>query len=119
MTKAAVIATAAAMFVVAGLPGTRSVAQTVVNSDFAKGDFAALGWKAKGDWDIFRYPIEVTKNPGPVARVAANKPDGSLAKTFEEVKNPKTMSLSLDYGWGWGGADQGSDAVSFMLLDAI
>ena len=57
---------------------------------------------------MFRYPIEAAKNPGPVARFAANKPDGSLAKTFEEVKNPKTLSLSLDYGWGWGGAVQGS-----------
>ena len=119
MMKAAAIATAAALFVVAGLPEANSVAQTIVNTDFAKGDFAALGWKAKGDWDVFRYPIETTRNPGPVARFAANKPDGFLAMTFEEVKNPRTLTLSLDYGWGWGGADQGSDAVSFMLLDAI
>ena len=56
--------------------------------------------------------------PGPVARFAANKPDGSLTKNFEEIKNPRTLTLSLDYGWGWGSAEQGSDAVSFMLLDA-
>ena len=63
-------------------------------------------------------PTEAAKNPGPVARFAANKPDGSLTTTFEEVKNPRTLSLSLDYGWGWGDAGQASDAVSFMLLDA-
>jgi hypothetical protein len=119
MMKIAEIATVAALFLVAGLPGACSVAQTVVNTDFAEGDFAALGWKANGDWDRFRYPIEASKNPGPVARFAANKPDGSLSRTFDEVKNPKRLSLSLDYGWGWGAADQGSDAVSFMLLDAI
>jgi hypothetical protein len=28
------------------------------------------------------------------------------------------MTLSLDYGWGWGDVGQGSDSVSFLLLDA-
>ena len=119
MMKATAIAIAAALFVVAGWPEARSLGQTVVDTDFARGNFVALGWKAKGDWDVFRYPIEASKDPGPVARFAANKPDGSLSRAFEEVKNPKRLSLSLDYGWGWGAADQGSDAVSFMLLDAI
>jgi hypothetical protein len=31
---------------------------TVINSDFSQGDFAALGWKVKGEWDVFRYPKE-------------------------------------------------------------
>jgi hypothetical protein len=79
--------------------------------------FAALGWKANGDWDVFTYPKEAVNNPGAVARFAANKPDGSLTKTFAEIKNPKKLSLSLDYGWGWGDAGQGADSVSFMLLD--
>src|SRR5580704_610571 len=92
MMKAKLIATAAALFVVAALPTAHSVAQTVVNTDFSKGDIAAQGWKAKGAWDVFRYEIAAAKNPGPVARFAANKPDGSLSKTFEEVKNPKTLS---------------------------
>jgi hypothetical protein len=119
--KAASIAKLAELLVVAGFAQTICDAQTIVDSDFSKGDFASLRWSATGDWDVLRYPIEASKNPGPVARFAANKPDGSLAKTFEEVKNPKTLSLSLDYGWGWGwgGPDQGSDAVLFMLLDAI
>ena len=67
---------------------------------------------------MFRYPKEAANNPGLVARFAANKPDGSLTKTFDEIKNPRKLTLSLDYGWGWGDADQGADSVSFMLLDA-
>jgi hypothetical protein len=66
---------------------------------------------------VFTYPKEAANNPGAVARFAANKPDGSLTKTFAEIKNPKKLSLSLDYGWGWGDAGQGADSVSFMLLD--
>ena len=116
--KSAAIAIAAAMLVAAGWPEARSVAQTVVNTDFAKGDFTALGWKAKGTGTCFGSRKNVANNPGPVARFAANKPDGPLTKTFTEVKNPKTLALSLDYGWGWGGPEQGSDSVSFMLLDA-
>lgn len=97
---------------------TPSRAQTLVESDFAKGDFNALGWQVKGDWDVYRVPAEVPNPPGTVARFAANKPDGSLSKSFAEVTGDKTLSLALDYGWGWGTADQGSDAVSFMLVDA-
>jgi len=37
------IATAATLFVVAGLPEARSVAQTVVKFGFVNGDFATLG----------------------------------------------------------------------------
>lgn len=92
-------------------------AQTVIDSDFSKGDFTALGWKAKGEWDRFQYPKEVVNNPGWVARFAANKPEGSLRRSFTEVKNPKKLTLSLDYGWGWGDAGQAADVVSFMLLD--
>jgi hypothetical protein len=92
-------------------------AQTVIDSDFAKGDFAALGWKAKGDWGVFTYPKDTRNNPGPLARFPAHKPAGSLTKTFDELKNPRKLTLSLDYGWGWGDAGQGADAVSFMLLD--
>ena len=93
-------------------------AQTVIHSDFAKGDLAAQGWKVKGDWDVHRYPKKVANNPGAVARFAANKPDGSLTKTFPEVKSPRKLALSLDYGWGWGDANQGSDTISFMLLSS-
>ncbi len=97
---------------------TRASAQSIIDADFAKGDFAALGWKAQGDWDVFRYPGEITNNPGPLARFAAHKPAGSLTKSFPELKNPKHLSLSLDYGWGWGDAGQAADAVSFMLQNA-
>ena len=95
----------------------RCPAKTIVDSDFSKGDFASLGWKVEGAWDVFRYPNESSKNPGPVARFAANKPDGSLTKRFVALKNPHQLTLSLEYGWGWGEAGQGADAVSFMILD--
>lgn len=93
-------------------------AQTVVDADFSKGDFAALGWKASGGWDVFAYAKDVKNDPGRVARLPANKPEGLLTKSFEEVRKPRKLSLSLEYGWGWGDANQGSDMVSFMLLDA-
>ncbi len=92
--------------------------RTVFASDFSKGNFAALGWQVKGAWDIFSYPRNAAKNPGPVARFPANKPDGSLTKTFPEVRNPRKLVLALEYGWGWGDAAQGADAVGFLLLDA-
>ncbi len=104
--------------VVAGLSPAAGFGQAVIDADFAKGDFAALGWKVKGDWDVFRYPKNVAKNPGAVARFPANKPDGTLTKTFAEAKNPRKLKLSLEYGWGWGDDAQGADAVSLMLLDA-
>jgi hypothetical protein len=116
--RAASAAKAVVVFVVVGFAQTTCPAQPVLNSDFSKGEFAALGWKAKGDWDVFRYPKEAANNPGLVARFAANRPNGSLTKTFSEVKNPRKLTLSLDYGWGWGDAAQGADSVSVMLLDA-
>lgn len=90
----------------------------VINADFSKGDFAALGWKVKGEWDVFRYPKEVANNPGLLARLPAHKRGGSLTNAFAEVKNPSKLTLSLEYGWGWGDANQGADMISFMLLDA-
>jgi hypothetical protein len=116
--RAALTAKWVVIFGVIGFAQTTCLAQTVIDADFSKGDFATLGWKAKGDWDVFRYPKEAANNPGLVARFAANKPNGSLTKTFPEVKNPKKLTLSLDYGWGWGDTDQGADCVSFMLVDA-
>jgi hypothetical protein len=104
-------------FLLLALCHTTCLAQTIIDSDFSKGDFAALGWEAKGDWDVFTYSKEAANNPGPVARFAANKPDGSLTKVFDEVKSPKKLTLSLDYGWGWGDANQAADGISFMLLD--
>jgi hypothetical protein len=90
-------------------------ADTLVDTDFSKGDFQKLGWKADGAWDIFTYPAD-KNNPGPVARFAANKPDGTLTKTFDEIKNPRNLAMSLDVGWGWGAADH-SQGIGFMLLD--
>jgi hypothetical protein len=91
---------------------------TVINSDFSQGDFAALGWRAHGEWDVYQYPKGIANNPGLLARLAAHKPSGTLTHTFAEVKNPRKLTLSLQYGWGWGDADQGADSISFMLLDA-
>ena len=89
-----------------------------VDTDFARGDFRALGWQVKGDWDITRYPKDLANSPGAVARFAANKPDGTLTKSFPEVRGAARLTLSLDYGWGWGDAGQGADMVAVMLLDA-
>jgi hypothetical protein len=107
----------AALFVAASFVPAICAAQTIIDSDFSRGDFAALGWKATGDWDVFLYPKEAANNPGRVARFAANKPDGSLSKTFTEITNPSKLTLSLDYGWGWGDAGQAADLVAFMLVD--
>src|SRR5258708_30274583 len=115
---AALIGSVATWFVLVGSAVTTCFAQTVIDADFSRGDLAALDWKAKGDWGVFTYPKESANNPGAVARFAANKPEGSLTRTFAEIKNPKKVTLSLDYGWGWGDAGQGADAVSFMLLDS-
>lgn len=91
-------------------------AETLVDVDFGKGDFATLGWKADGAWDIFNYP-NAKNNPGFVARCRANEAAGGLSKTFAEVKAPKKLELSVDAGWGWGSATHG-DNVGIMLLDA-
>lgn len=90
----------------------------IIDADFARGDFRALGWQVTGDWDIARYPKELANSPGAVARFAANKPDGALSLSFPEVRRPARLTLSLDYGWGWGDAGQGADMVAVMLLDA-
>jgi Glycosyl hydrolases family 16 len=91
-------------------------AEVLVDTDFAKGDFQSLGWKADGAWDITTYPSE-KNNPGPVARFPARKPEGALTKTFAELHNPKSLNLSLDVGFGWGAADH-AEGAHFMLLDA-
>jgi hypothetical protein len=116
--RAASFAIVIALSVALGFRPAECPAQTLINADFSKGDFAALGWKAKGDWDVYTYPKEAVNNPGALARLAAKKSAGSLTKTFSEIRNPRRLVLSLDYGWGWGDVAQGADAVSFMLLDA-
>ena len=93
------------------------LAQTAITTDFSRGSFASMGWKAKGGWDIFRYANDSRHNPGRVARFGAHKGNGSLTKAVSEVNNPRKLTLSLDYGWGWGGPAQGADSISFMLLD--
>ena len=99
------------------LAQTACQAKTIIDSDFSKGDFASLIWKVKGDWDVFHYPNGPAHNPGRVARLAANTPDGSLTREFAEIKNPQSLTLSLEYGWGWGDAGQAADSISCMLLD--
>lgn len=118
MTKAAT-ATLVILFLSVGFAQSDCPAQTLIDSDFSQGNFADLGWQAKGDWDVFQYPRESANNPGPLARFPANKkPDGSLTKLFSEIRNPNKLTLSLDYGWGWGDANQPADSTAFMLLDA-
>src|SRR5947209_1120660 len=107
-----------AFLLVGSLPAAGRAQTTVIDSDFDRGDFRTLGWEAKGDWDVVRYPKELANSPGAVARFAANKPDGTLTRSFPEVKSPARLSLSLEYGWGWGDATQGADASAVMLLDA-
>lgn len=94
------------------------LAQTVIDSDFSQGSFDKLGWKVQGAWDVYKYPQEAKNNPGPLARFAANRPDGSLTHSFDEVLDPRELVLSLEYGWGWGDAGQASDGASFMLLNS-
>src|SRR5690349_18115757 len=89
--RAAVAARALGFLVVVGFSQAVCLAQTVIDSDFSKGRIAALGWKATGDWDVFTYPKETPHNPGPVARLAARKGEGSLTKTFDEIKNPSRL----------------------------
>jgi hypothetical protein len=72
--RAASIAKLAALFVAAAFAQSTCEAQTLVDSDFSKGDFAALGWNAKGDWDVFLYPKQAANNPGRVARFGATSP---------------------------------------------
>ena len=118
MKTASTIATTA-LLLLAGLGWGNASAQTVVDSDFSKGNFAAQGWEAKGPWDVFTYPTDAAKELGAVARFGANKPDdGTLVKKFDEVRNPSLLTLSIDYGWGWGDATQPADGIGFMLLDA-
>jgi hypothetical protein len=100
----------------AQLPRT-APARAIIDVDFSRGDFAALGWEVKGAWDVFRYPKEAANNPGPVARFPVRKQNGTLSKTFPASKNPRKLALSLDYGWGWGDAGQAADMVAFLLLD--
>lgn len=95
-----------------------AAAKILIHADFAKGNFADLGWEPAGAWDVFTYATETGKNVGPVARFAANAPDGTLSKSFDEVESPKKLVLSLDYGWGWGDATQPADSVGLMLLNA-
>jgi len=95
---------------------TTSAADPICESDFSKGTLTQLGWVAKGEWDTFTYP-DVQNNPGALARFSANKPDGTLTKSFAEITNPKRLRLTLNYGWGWGDAGQPADGVSWMLLD--
>jgi hypothetical protein len=106
-------------FAVTSFTGAKCFAQSIVDSDFSKGDLTALGWRIKGAWDVFMYPKEAGKNPGIIARFGANQPDGSLTKTFNEIKNPSRLTLSLEYGWGWGDAGQAADSVAFMLLNSM
>jgi hypothetical protein len=109
---------AAALFVLVLVPAICR-AETVVNTDFSKGDFESLDWKAEGGWGIYTYRTK-QNNPGAVARYPANppvdQPDGTLTKTFDELKNPQKLVLSIDVGWGWGKPDHGN-AVAFMLVD--
>ena len=78
-----------------------AAAKPLIDADFSKGDFAALGWKAKGDWDAFMHPPKTPNNPGAVARFPANKPGGSLTKTFE--KSQKSQGVGNLYADGDAG----------------
>ena len=99
----------------------------LIDTDFSKGTFAALDWMPSGAWDIFTYAPRTANNPGAVARFPARKADGSLTKTFAEVRNPRKLHLSVDYGWGggkgptwaWGSAGKSNIVEDFLHVIAI
>ncbi|HOK04252.1 MAG TPA: family 16 glycosylhydrolase [Victivallales bacterium] len=94
-----------------------SFSEILITTDFSKGDFNTLGWKAEEGWDIYDYKAK-SANPGPVARFFAPGKKGLLSKTFNEINNPGVLFLSLDLGWGTGAATQGTDFVEFLLLNS-
>ena len=100
--RANAIAKVAALIVAAAFAQSICLAQTVVDSDFSKGDFAALGWKAKGDWDVFRYPKEAANNPGPVGpfrgQQARRLPDQDLRRDQESQEAVALPGLRLGLG---------------------
>jgi len=91
-------------------------AEDRIASQFSADDLATQGWKVEGAWDLYE-DSKLPRNPGRVARFAANRPAGSLTRTFKPVRNPAWLTLALDYGWGWGDAAQGADSISFLLLN--
>ena len=65
-----------ALLLAGTLPAIGRAQTPAVDTDFARGDFRALGWQAKGDWDITRYPKDLANSPGrrrPVRRQQARR----------------------------------------------
>ncbi|MFA7342758.1 MAG: hypothetical protein WC003_00505 [Terrimicrobiaceae bacterium] len=102
---------------------TPAKAGEILNSDFSKGSFEALGWTPKGEWEIVDYAVKTNKpglpnNPGPVAVFTAkNKTPGTLTKKFDAAANPSSLTLTFDAGYGWG-AKNHPQALQVMILDA-
>ena len=69
--KTSAISTVILVSIASACIQTTCFAEAVFESDFSEGDFAALGWKSKGGWDVFTYPKETANNPGAVALFAA------------------------------------------------
>ena len=107
------------LFALAAIPSAK--AGEIFSSDFSKGTFAALGWEAKGDWSIADFGADkpdLAKNPGPVAKFAANgQTVGTLTKKFDTITNPTSLKLTFDAGYGWGAATH-SQVLQVMLVDA-
>ncbi len=100
--KAKVIAIVVALIMAAAFAGSNCLAQTVIDSDFSKGDFSTLGWKAKGDWDVFLYPKEAANNPGPVGpfrgQQARRLADQNLCRDQESREADALAGLRLGLG---------------------
>lgn len=112
----------AILAVALGVAWTSSVqADVIFDTDFSKDTFEALGWDAKGDWTMADYGAakpDLEKNPGPVAKFAANGTStGALTKKFTAVTNPSSLTLTFDAGYGWGAPDH-AQGIQVMILDA-
>ena len=57
------IARVAGLLLLVASVGASCLAETLIDADFSRGGFAALGWQGEGDWDIFTLPRPIRPQP--------------------------------------------------------
>jgi len=114
----------ASLLVLTGFFATSSArADEIFSSDPGKASsIDNLDWKNKGAnwviWDYASSKSSLENSPGPVLKFGANGKDpGLLIKSFPELDNPSSMTLTFDAGWGWGKEDMGGDGFSIWFVD--